>query len=99
MVGRGGGDRTHIPDKPLPLKNLIEDFSAAISSAGATARKVPARAQRVQDQSCECEEFRGNPAYLPCTAYGPPGACSRGKRRRYTEGFRGGLDCQLLIAG
>jgi len=35
-VGKGGGDRTHIRDKPLPLNDLIEDFSPAISLAGTT---------------------------------------------------------------
>src|SRR5260370_9804003 len=56
-------------------------------------------ARRVRDQNGRCAESPSNPAYPPCTACGLLEACSRGRCRRYTEGFRGGLDSLLSIAG
>jgi len=84
MVGRGGGDRTHVPDEPFPLKNLIEDFSAAIPSAGPTDHSGLGPSQRAQGQNGGSEESPSSPAYPPCIA--------RGRFRRCTEGFRGDLD-------
>jgi len=59
-------------------------------------KQVPARP--VQDQNGGCEESPGTPAYPPCTACGLLEACSRGRCRRYTEGFRGGLESLPSIA-
>jgi hypothetical protein len=57
-AGRGGGDRTHVPDKPFPLKNLIEDFSAAIPSAGPTDHSGLGPSQRAQGQNGGSENLQ-----------------------------------------
>src|SRR5437016_4355378 len=72
---------------------------AWLQVARATDRTGPAPARPVQDQNCGCEESPGTPAYPLGTACGQLGACIRGRFRRCTEGFRGGLDSQRLDAG
>lgn len=71
----------------------------AICSAQAIVRIRPVPAQPAQGQNCGYEESPGSPAYPPSTACGPPAVCIHGRSRRCIEGFPGGLDSQLLIAG
>src|SRR5579859_1064199 len=66
---------------------------------GTIGHTAPGPAQRVLSQNSACAKFRGNRAYRPNIGGDLPAACNRGRRNRYTEGFRGGWDCQLLIAG
>jgi hypothetical protein len=63
----------------------------------ARTKRVPAR--HVQHQNGACAKCRGNPVCRPSTACGRPEVYTRGRCRRYTEGFRGGLDSLPSIVG
>lgn len=58
---------------------------------------MPAR--RVPDQNDGCGESPGIQAYRLNTACGRLEVYSRGRFRRYTEGFRGSLDSLPSIGG
>jgi len=96
LVGAVGIEPTYLTGR---LLSQIEALFVAISSTGITGCTGIARARRAQDRSCGFGEFRGTQACLPNTVYGLPAACSHGRIRRHTEGFRDGLDCQPSIAG
>src|SRR5260370_31149440 len=66
-AGRGGGDRTQIPDKPLSFKDWVEDLSPATSSEETTGHTGLVLVRPAQDQHGGSSKSTYTQIVAPCT--------------------------------